>query len=666
MCGIVAMFSPEEPVTEASLQRMLNTLEHRGPDGRRCWTGASGLVGLGHARLSIIDLEGGTQPLENEDGRVRVVVNGEFYDFERIRADLETRGHRFRTRSDSEIVVHLYEEYGAHCVHHLRGEFAFVLWDDRNQRLLCARDRFGIKPLFYAVHRGALHVASEGKALLAAGVPARWDGESFFQASIMGCVEQDRTMFAGVRQVAPGHYLLATRDCRRVIRYWDFDYPLADDRPSASVGGGGGGEVALDAAADRERAEQFRAVLDEAVRLRLRADVPVGCYLSGGIDSCAVLGLASRHVSRPIRAFTLSFDRPEYDELPIAQEMAAACGAELTPLPISSTDLAQDFGATIWHAEQIILNANSVAKFRLSRAVRGAGYKVVLTGEGSDEILAGYPHFRRDMLLYDRKGQDPGVVEKLLADLAAANVISRGILMPAERTGAGAVTTVPGLEVLRQRLGYIPSFLEATGGAGARARGFLAAAYLASVGAEREPFGALLDSLDVRGQLAGRAPVNQSLYLWSKTALPNFILSVLGDRMEMAHSVEGRLPFLDHHVVESVRELPVNAKIRGTIEKHVLREAARPVITDTVYRRQKHPFLAPPAATALGGPLDELVQQTLRGPALRNTPFYDAKRVIGLLDTLPSLPASERAPLDAGLMVMTSVCLLGELFRLAA
>jgi asparagine synthase (glutamine-hydrolysing) len=653
MCGIVAMFSPEQPVTGATLDRALATLQHRGPDGQRHWISPAGTVGLGHARLSIIDLVGGAQPLENEDGRVRAIVNGELYGFERIRKDLEARGHRFRTGSDSEIVVHLYEEYGAQCVQHLRGEFALIVWDERNQRLFCARDRFGIKPLFYAVHAGALYLASEVKALLAAGVPARWDGEAFFQSATMGVLEQDRTLFEGVRQVPPGHYLLASRERRQLFRYWDFDYPRGGDQPAG----------ASDASTDREHAERLHAVLDEAVRLRLRADVPVGCYLSGGLDSCAVLGLASRHLSRPIRAFTLSFDRPEYDELPIAREMAATCGAELVPLPTTGADLAQDFADTIWHAEQVIINANSVAKFRLSRAVREAGYKVVLTGEGSDEILAGYPHFRRDMLLYDQKGQDPATVQRLLSELAAANAVSRGLLMPASD---GAPASGPaGFEVLRRRLGYLPSFFEAVGASADKGRALLSPDYLAAVG-EREPFGAMLDGLDVGGQLAGRSPVHQSLYLWSKTALPNFILSVLGDRMEMAHSVEGRLPFLDHHVVETVRDLPVSAKIRGTVEKFVLREAARPVITDTVYRRQKHPFLAPPAAAALGGPLDDLVQATLRGPALRNAPFYDAKRVIAVLDALPSMPASDRAPLDVGLMVMTSVCLLGQLFHLTA
>jgi asparagine synthase (glutamine-hydrolysing) len=370
-----------------------------------------------------------------------------------------------------------------------------------------------------------------------------------------------------------------------------------------------------------------------------------------------VLGLASRHATGPVRAFTLSFDRPEYDELGVAREMAEKCGAELTPIPITHADLAEDLPRTIWHAEQPIINANSVAKFRLSRVVRDAGYKVVLTGEGSDEILAGYPHFRRDMLLYDRRGQDPAVADRLLEELGRANSVSRGILLP---DGQGAP-----MEGVRRRLGYVPTFLEAIGSSAPRARRVLSDDFIASHGTEGEPLSALLDSLDVHGQLEGRSPVDQSLYLWSKTALPNFILSVLGDRMEMAHSIEGRLPFLDHHVVETVRAFPVSAKIRGTVEKYVLREATRHVLTDTVYRRQKHPFLAPPAAASPGGALDDLIQATLRGPAMRRTPFYDHRKVAGMLDALPSLPPADRGAADVALMAMTSICLLGEQFNLS-
>src|SRR6516162_8495591 len=373
MCGIAAMYSTREPIRADALERATLKLEHRGPDGQQTWVSEDRRVGLGHARLSIIDLATGDQPIASEDEALRIVVNGEFYDFEREQRNLECRGHRLRTRSDSEIALHLYEDLGTACLHQLRGQFAFVLWDGLNDTLFAARDRFGIKPLYYAVHRGTLHLASEIKALLAAGVPARWDRAAFFQANHFLGTPPDGSLFEGIRPVPPGHYLLASGGQVRLIRYWDFDYPAAVD--------------ARQTGSDAEYAERFRHALDEAVRLRLRADVPVACCLSGGLDSCAVLGLAARHRAEPIRAFTLTFDRAAYDEGAIAREMAAHAGADFRPIPIWQSDLADHFADAAWQAETLFVNAHGVAKYLLSRAVRDAGYKVVLTGEGSDEIL---------------------------------------------------------------------------------------------------------------------------------------------------------------------------------------------------------------------------------------------------------------------------------------
>ena len=280
MCGIAAFFSSDKRISAQRLKHATNCLRHRGPDSQGAWLSPNQRVGLGHARLSIIDLTTGDQPIANEDERVHIVVNGEFYDFERQRRELERRGHLFRTRSDSEIALHLYEEFGAHCVQQLRGEFAFVLWDEANQTLLAARDRFGIKPLYYAVHDDTLYLASEIKALFAGGVPKRWDQESFYQAAT-GPGMCDRTLFDGVHQVPPGHYLTTTTNGMRILRYWEFYYPPAD-------------ELRADTRGESALVEEFAAVFEEAVRLRLRADVPVGCYLSGGLDSCSVLGFAAR------------------------------------------------------------------------------------------------------------------------------------------------------------------------------------------------------------------------------------------------------------------------------------------------------------------------------------------------------------------------------------
>ncbi|HET7600696.1 MAG TPA: asparagine synthase (glutamine-hydrolyzing) [Gemmatimonadales bacterium] len=641
MCGIVAIYHPQGPISSEALRRATASLYHRGPDGQRQWVAPHGRVGLGHARLSIIDLVTGDQPIASEDGRRHIVVNGEFYDYERIQRELAKAGHRLRTRSDSEIALHLYEDLGPQCLHRLRGEYAFVLWDDAHQRLFAARDRFGIKPLFFARHEGALYLASEVKALFAAGVPARWHREGLYHATLVGS-HPTETLYHGVSQLPPGHYLIAGPGGIQIHRYWDFDYPEVSGTPARS---------------DDDWSAEFQAVLQEAVRLRLRADVPVGCYLSGGLDSCSVLGLAARQAAEPIRAFTLAFDHADYDEEAIAREMAALANAEFCPIPIRQADLTDDFADATWHSETLCLNAHGVAKFALSRAVRDAGYKVVLTGEGSDEILAGYPHFRRDMLLYDSGGQDPGAIQALLAELERSNPVSRGLLLPDGEAAS--------LEGVRRLLGFVPSWMEAAAGRMRKMEGLWADDFRAEF-ADQEAYHPLLSGLDVRGQLRGRAPVNQALYLWAKTILPGYILTVLGDRMEMAHSVEGRVPFLDHEVVELIAAMPVALKIRGMTEKFVLREAARPVLTETVYRRQKHPFLSPPATLNPHDRLHQMVQDTLRGSGLRRVPYIDQARVVRMLDRLPGLEPGEQVAIDQILMTLLSACVLGERFALAA
>ncbi|HXW93209.1 MAG TPA: asparagine synthase (glutamine-hydrolyzing) [Terriglobales bacterium] len=636
MCGIVAMFSQHGSIAGEALEKATQSLYHRGPDGQRHWIAPDRRVGLGHARLSIIDLATGDQPIANEDETLRIIVNGEFYGYEAIQQELEEAGHRLRTRSDSEIALHLYEELGAHCLHRLRGEFAIVLWDSVNRTLFAARDRFGIKPLFYAFHEGTLYLASEVKALLAAGVPRRWDGESVYDSGGFGG-DQTRTLFAGVKYVPPGHYLVASETDIQLKRYWDFDYP-----PAMS-----GGRVRSDA----EYAEEFRSVFEEAVRLRLRADVPVGCYLSGGIDSCAVLGFAARHHRGPIRAFTLAFDRPEYNESEIAREMAAKAEAEFFPIPIRQDQLADEFSDAILQSETLCVNAHGVAKYLLSRAVRDAGYKVVLTGEGSDEILGGYLHFRRDM---------PGNGQPVpAASLQRLQSFPPGTT-PGNGNGHGQ-----DLGSIRQLLGFVPGWMEASAALSAKMRGLLARDFVERF-AGWDGCRGLLNDLDVPGQLAGRDALHQSLYLWSKTRLPKYLLTLLGDRMEMAHSVEGRVPFLDHRLVEVARSQPVNQKIHGATQKYVLREAVRNMVTETAYRRPKHPFLSPPLMLNPRGRFSVLLQDMLRGAVLASMPFFDQKKVVSVLDGLQTADESSRVANDQVLMMVLSACVLHHRLRLSA
>lgn len=635
MCGIVGALGLPGSVDSDSLTAAVRSLTHRGPDNQSVWMSMNRQLGLGHSRLSIIDLGGGDQPIASEDESIHVVVNGEFYDFERLRSDLESRGHVFRTLSDSEILIHLYEEYGVHCLEHLRGEFAFLLWDEPHRRLFAARDRFGIKPLYYSTHQGVTYFASEVKALFAAGVPAAWDRDALLEGPV---APPNTTLYAGVRQVPPAHYLLASAGRSDIHPYWDVHFPVDGQEHVASK---------------IEHIEVLQETLHHAVKLRMRADVPVACYLSGGLDSCAILGIASTYATKPLRAYTLAFDHADYDERNTAEAQAKLSGADFFPIPIRSEDLADHFGDAIYHAERPFINAHCVAKFLLSKAVNDDNTRVVLTGEGSDEVFAGYAHFRKDLMGHTAAGGGaPGVS---LRDLEASNRVSQGVLL--------ADSGDPHMDRITARLGYAPAFMEPYAHSLTAGLKILKDECVRRVQGT-DPFGQFLDHVDVSAKLAGRHPVNQSLYLWGKSMLPNYIVSNLGDRMEMAHSVEGRVPFLDHKVVECAAKMPIDMKINGMTEKFVLREATRSVLTEEVYRRQKHPFLSPPSTLQTDGRLYALVQDTLRGPTLDAIGIYDRNNVLAMLDALPGLDDASRTRVEPVLMNILSYCLLQERFSL--
>ena len=645
MCGIAGMFAKRGEAEVGSILEAMKALHHRGPDGQNHWVSKDKRVCLGHTRLSIIDLATGTQPITNEDGTITVVVNGEFYDFERIRNELIAKGHRFRTGSDSEIVLHLYEEYGTDCMRDLRGEFAFILWDDRNKVLFSARDRLGMKPLFYAEVGEKIYFASEAKALFAAGVPAGWDMDQVFHQMNMSQVSQGRSLFAGVSQMPPGHYMIVSDKHKGLYQYWDFDYPAAQ-------------EVRKNKMSETECIEEFKRLFNEAVKLRLRADVPVGCYLSGGLDSSAVMGTASL-LGQRIKAFSIGFDHSDYDELAIAEETAKRHNADFHPVPIKQSELADNFADAIWHSETISYGANGVAKFLLSDAVRKAGYKVVLTGEGSDEILAGYPHFRRDQLLED--AQAGKKVQDKIDDLRDENAASVGRQLPdiAEEKLDEVVDT----KTVTRRLGFTPTWMKTSRVNGIRYRSLFSAEYENYIGL-KDPHDAFLNGLDVNRQLRGREFVTQSMYLWSKCILPNHILATLGDRMEMAHSIEGRLPLMDHHLINFVRNVPVSLKIKDGWEKHILREAVRPVLTDTIYGRKKHPFMAPPSALRKGDKFFEFIRDTLRGKSFSSMPFFDQAKVAKYMDSIADMDANARAAHDVVLTGLLCFATLHSKFKL--
>lgn len=643
MCGLIGALLRDTPLSPERIRAALRSIEHRGPDNSNWWSSPDQRLLLGHTRLSIIGLSNGDQPLVNQRGDIHCVVNGELYGYRAIRAEETAAGRRFSTDSDSEVALVLYEKLGADFLHHLRGEFAVVIADERRRCLIAARDRFGIKPLYFSVLNGDVLVASEIKALIALGVPARWDHEAFF-SECHSVRSPERTLFAGVYAVPPGCFLHARDGQVSVRSYWDIDFP--DQRA-----------LAMDRRSDEDIVAGFRAVLDDAVRERLVADVEVASYLSGGIDSCAVLGLAQRHLDRPIRAFTIVFDDERYDEQLLAQRTAQLTGSTFVPVPVSQEALVGAFNDALWHAETLVFNGHGVAKFLLSKAVHDAGIKVVFTGEGADEILAGYPPFRQDMLLYNAEGQPPDQVARQLAELANANQSSRGLL-----TADGAAA--PGLDVVATRLGFVPSGLTVFATLAAKMLPLFNLDLLALL--ERtNPYTELLDTLDVPRRLTRRDPVNQALYVWSKTMLVNYVLTVLADRMEMAHSVEGRVPFLDHHVAEYAANLPMRFKINGMREKHVLREAVRDVVLPEVYDRQKHPFMSPPARQD-GDALGDYCQDILRSELVEDQPFFAASRVRELMDRLAVSGPDERAASEGVVLRVLSTCLLHKSFQMSA
>lgn len=626
MCGLVAIMARGGTWPREALERSTDALRHRGPDGRGTWSCPGGRIGLGHTRLSVIGLGNGAQPIASEDGRLHLAANGEFYGFEALRRDLEKREHVFSTDTDSEIAIHLYEEQGRTCIDYLRGEFAFVLWDENLRTLWAVRDRFGIKPLYYAEEGGVLYLASEVKALLEAGVTAAWDEETVYQ-QMFACFDPSRTLFKNVRQVPPGHGLVASEGALRIERYWDVEYPSGVPETDWDSMG---------------CVDKIRELLEESIHLRMRSDVPVGCLLSGGMDSSALLGMAAQHSTAP-KAFTISFDDADYDEAPVASRTARYFGADFEVVPVTQADCADHFADAVWHAEAIQANAHGVARFVLSRAVRMAGYKTVLAGEGADELFAGYAFCRS--ALRRRSGRS-------LMDLLRMGKSLIGRHNAAER----AVARVsPWLVRVSRILGLSGEVMEALAGKLGILQRLQATGFRERF-ADRDPYRVFFDQFDYHTQLSGREPVKKILYMWLKSLFAGYNLAA--ERVDMAHGVEVRLPYLDHRLFDFGSRIPSSLLFRDGRVKYPLREAARPFLTIEVYEGNKKPFLAPPATYHAGNKLYEMCQDTLRGPGMRNLSFLDTRRVADLLDSLPGMEDSERITLDPVIMALTSLCVL--------
>lgn len=616
MCGIAGFLSSAnlEPDAPVKLERMIGRLHHRGPDGSGYHVDSEAGVALGHARLSIIDLETGDQPLLGPDGSETVFTgNGEFYDYKRIRANLTCDGHRFRTKSDSEIALHLYQKHGLDFLHHLRGEFAFALYDGRAERLILVRDRFGVKPLFFTGNDDMILWASEIKALFAHDDVEREFSEPGLLHQLMHTMVPGTTAFKNVHALKPGYMLVISREGSglqtREHRYWDFEFPRSAEHGAA------GSMV--------EYAGRVREELLAAVQHRLEADVPVGCYLSGGIDSCSMLGLASAVQQSPVKAFTISFDHDAYDEAAIAREMARATGADQELLQLTGAELYGDnYTTTMWHAERTFYNTLGVAKWCMSRRVHECGYKVVVTGEGADELFGGYPAFKRDMLLHGMAEASEAERTELMRAMTESNRLFRGAILAEHEANH---------PVLDNLLGFTPSWLQPWIDTLALARPLLSDD-LQAVLADYDPIEAIAASFDPE-MVKGRHPLDIAQYTWSKTMLECQILNWGGDRVDMANAMESRPAFLDHHVAELAAQIPPHYRIKGNVEKFVLREAMVGILPEVLYKRPKFAFMAPPGHTATSKQtaVATLINRFVNDTAVAQAGIFDPDRLQAFL-----------------------------------
>jgi asparagine synthase (glutamine-hydrolysing) len=584
MCGIAgyADLHERDRPDPRVLTRMADTLAHRGPDSRG--THLSGHVGVEVLRLSIVDLATGDQPIANETGDVVVCCNGEIFNHEALRAELRAAGHRFRTASDVEVLVHLYEELGTELVHRLNGQFSFVLHDLRRRRLVLVRDHVGITPLHYTVTGGLLVFGSEIKALLAhPNVRREVDLTGLDQVLVLPGLVSPRTMFAGIASLPPGHMLVAEDGRVRVERYWDLDYPRSDeDRPTT--------DSTVD---EQEHVARLAAALRGAVELRMRADVPHAFYLSGGLDSSLVAAMAGSLSPERPRTFAAVFPDERLSERSYQRLMAEKLGAVHTEIPVTPADLLERLPEVVRHCECPLKETYNVASLLLSAAVRRSGAKVVLTGEGADELFAGYIGYRYDQLRATRPGPPTG--EKR----------SRTRLWGNPGLAYGRPLTDP--IALRSGL------------------------YSRDLAARLESFSCLARPPADPDRLAGRHILHQRSYLDFRLRLPDHLLGDHGDRMALANSVETRYPFLDLAVIECARTTPPDLVLRDFEEKYVVKRVADGYLPAEVVEREKFAFQANASPDLLrvgAGWLDDLLS-----PArIRREGYFDPDTVRALRD----------------------------------
>ncbi len=609
MCGIAGFVATGEghPAPDpAALARMCGAMSHRGPDEFGTFRDAR--AGFAHARLSIIDLSTGQQPLGNEDGTLWISFNGEIFNYLELREELLAHGHTFRTKSDTEVIVHAFEQWGDGAFARFNGQFALALWDTKRRAVTFARDRLGVRPLYYCEHGGRVYFGSEVKAIFAAdaSIPRRFDPRGLDETFTFWSVLAPRSVFEGVFELRPGHVRRYEGGRVHDAPYWTSRYP---ERGAGTFDGSLDDAVAA-----------VRGALEQATALRmLRADVDVGSYLSGGIDSSLIAALGLRAKGERFKTFSLRFADAEYDETPYQRLMVERLGSEHAEIVVARRDIAEAFPEVIRHAERPILRTAPAPMYMLSKLVREGGIKVVLTGEGADEFFAGYDVFREAKVrrFWARQPGStlrPRLLERLYPYLARSPVAQQAMAKQFFGRGldqAGA-----------------PDFAHALRWQSATALKRLFA----------KPLSAALGGADTVQEFLATLPpefaawetLARDQYVEVRTLLSAYLLSAQGDRMLMAHSVEGRFPFLDKDVVALADSLPARFKLAGLDEKHVLKRVAADLVPAEILERKKQPYRAPDALSFVGADAPEWPHEVLRPEAVADAGVFEPEMVTRL------------------------------------
>ncbi len=618
MCGIAGILDfSGKAVDPVLLRRMIERVSHRGPDDSG--THADKGVGLAHARLSIIDPAFGRQPMHNEDKSVTIVFNGEIFNYVELREELLARGQKLLTRCDTEVILRLYEEKGEECVRYLNGDWAFAIWDSRRERLFLSRDRIGVRPLFYTFANHAFVFGSEIKSVFAIPrVSREIDPVALDQILTFWVTLPPRTAFKGIKELPPGHSMFVQNGKTKVWPYWRLDY------------GADTGETSEEATA-----EELLSLLADATRIRLRSDVPVGAYLSGGLDSAFVTALIQRISGAPLKTFSVSFDDPEFDESTYQNEVVSFLGTDHQDVRCAYPDIARVFPDVVWHSEKPILRTAPAPLYMLSGLVREQGYKVVLTGEGSDEMLGGYDIFkeakiRRFCAARPESRARPLLLKRLypyLNNLQSQSGAFLSAFFHARADDAG-----------NEFFSHLPRWRLTS-----RLKALLSGSARSSIGAY-DGLAELRDTLPPG--FRGWDGFCQAQYLESLYLLPGYILSSQGDRVAMAHSVEGRFPFLDHRLVEFAARVPPHLKMKVLNEKYLLKRCASGFVPESVRKRSKQPYRAPEGKCFFRGARLEYVEALLSPERIREDGIFDPPtvgkvvrkfrqgRAIGILDNM--------------------------------